>query len=650
MTRAAAMLVAAGVVACAASASARDLGVRGATWPVAEPDLLGQIEARLVEMERSGELAGLEQRRLAPMPGHDWRSRTRRPASRGPREERSRLWDPAITVARDIRTADGVLIAAAGTRVNPLERVALVRDLLFVDGRREAEIAWALAHEPPAKIVLLAGRPLALMRQYRRPFFFDQGGRLAARFGLAFRRRAWSRRTGRGSASTEIPVESLPSRLGGRDGLPGSGDRSGPQHRRGGLKPMLNMNRATLVGHAGRDPEMRDLKNGGKAAVFTLATTEKWKDARRSPGRGDGMAPRRGLRRRRRRRSEAMLRKGDRVMVEGRIATRGFTDREGNDRAVTEIVVSGWQGMVNILTGRRGQEATPDAEAVRRRGRNRRHDPPHEGRAFRPRSRCWPCCGPRRPRRSPAPDGSSTRSRTSAGSACSRSRSGRSPSAASRACSTRRIRPRRSASAARPSPASASRSGSGSRQGWSTRRGRPGASPTSAASPSTPACRPGAGAPGAAGGDGAKGSVWHAHYYMYPLLSWIGVLLDLGCLEGGGLDIAWASELDPAWLDDELSFLLNPEAALFANLPAQAACAADCAASSAGLPLDPLFWCAGCQGGMYPLTGNVAAHVGGRAGLAARVPAPALPPPPRRRSPGGRWAPARSAGATRCPS
>ena len=121
----------------------------------------------------------------------------------------------------------------------------------------------------------------------------------------------------------------------------------------------------------------------------------------------------------------------------------------------------------------------------------------------------------------------------------------------------------------------------------------------------------GRGRTGAAGGDGAKGSVWHAHYYMYPLLSWIGVLLDLGCLEGGGLDIAWASELDPAWLDDELTFLLNPEAALFANLPAQAACAADCAASSVGLPLDPMFWCAGCQGGMYPLTGNVAAHVGG---------------------------------------
>ena len=46
---------------------------------------------------------------------------------------------------------------------------------------------------------------------------------------------------------------------------------------------MLNVNRATLVGHAGRDPEIRDLKNGGKAATFTLATTEKWTDAEGRP-------------------------------------------------------------------------------------------------------------------------------------------------------------------------------------------------------------------------------------------------------------------------------------------------------------------------------------------------------------------------------
>ena len=124
---------------------------------------------------------------------------------------------------------------------------------------------------------------------------------------------------------------------------------------------MLNVNRATLLGHAGKDPEIRDLKNGGKAAVFTLATTEKWTDGDGRPGEatewhrvvvyGATVAA-----------VEKMLKKGDRVMVEGRIATRGFTDREGNERAVTEIVVSGRQGMVNILGGRRAPEARPDAE------------------------------------------------------------------------------------------------------------------------------------------------------------------------------------------------------------------------------------------------------------------------------------------------
>ena len=125
---------------------------------------------------------------------------------------------------------------------------------------------------------------------------------------------------------------------------------------------MLNMNRATLVGRAGRDPDVRDLNNGGKAAVFSLATTGKWtgRDGRPSEatewhrvvvygGAVDAVA--------------RMLRKGDAVMVEGRIATRTFRDREGNDRAITEIVVAGAQGTVNMLSGRRHDSpAEPENE------------------------------------------------------------------------------------------------------------------------------------------------------------------------------------------------------------------------------------------------------------------------------------------------
>ncbi len=123
---------------------------------------------------------------------------------------------------------------------------------------------------------------------------------------------------------------------------------------------MLNMNRVTLLGHAGRDPEIRDLANGEKAATFSLATTEKWIDREGNPAEatewhrivvyGPTVAA-----------VETMLRKGGRVMVEGRIATREYRDREDVARSVTEIVVAGRQGMVNVLSARR-QESSAEPE------------------------------------------------------------------------------------------------------------------------------------------------------------------------------------------------------------------------------------------------------------------------------------------------
>ena len=189
----------------AMASDAKDLGVRGATWPIAEPDLLEEIEARLGAMQRSGELARIER---------EARSRARSgleepqpvPGIAPAREHRSRMFDPVIVVERDIRLPDGTLIAAAGTRVNPLASHALSRDLLFVDGRRDAEIAWALKHSKAAKIVLLAGRPLDLARTHGRAFFFDQGGRLAARLGIAATP-ALVEQAGSQLRITEIPVE-----------------------------------------------------------------------------------------------------------------------------------------------------------------------------------------------------------------------------------------------------------------------------------------------------------------------------------------------------------------------------------------------------------------------------------------------------------
>ena len=125
---------------------------------------------------------------------------------------------------------------------------------------------------------------------------------------------------------------------------------------------MLTVNRATLVDHAGRDPEIRSLPNGGKAATFPLATAEKWTDREGKPVEATdwhrvvvyGAAVEI---------VGTMLRKGDPVMVEGRIATRQYRDREDNERTVTEIVVAGPQGMVNVLAGRRREDADASGAA-----------------------------------------------------------------------------------------------------------------------------------------------------------------------------------------------------------------------------------------------------------------------------------------------
>lgn len=108
-----------------------------------------------------------------------------------------------------------------------------------------------------------------------------------------------------------------------------------------------------------------------------------------------------------------------------------------------------------------------------------------------------------------------------------------------------------------------------------------------------------------------KSSFYQVHWYINPLLFWLEVLIDNDCLEQGVFDIGYFTEVDPMWADSELTFILNPDVSLFTSILAQGACAADCVAASAGFPLNDLFWCAGCQGSMYPLDGFVGAHVGG---------------------------------------
>lgn len=116
--------------------------------------------------------------------------------------------------------------------------------------------------------------------------------------------------------------------------------------------------------------------------------------------------------------------------------------------------------------------------------------------------------------------------------------------------------------------------------------------------------------PSIIGGQGQNTGGWHVHWYVYPLIYWLELLTDFACMDEGAVDIAYVSEVDPLWQDSELATIINPEAVLFANPLATAACAADCVASTRSLPRDELSWCAGCLGTMYPMNGNIPAQLG----------------------------------------
>lgn len=111
--------------------------------------------------------------------------------------------------------------------------------------------------------------------------------------------------------------------------------------------------------------------------------------------------------------------------------------------------------------------------------------------------------------------------------------------------------------------------------------------------------------------DNDGSAFYHVHWYIFPVLYWLELLMDFLCLEAASIDVAYMTEFDPLWADDTKSAILNPEAVLFGNPVAQGACIADCMTSSVSLSTDAFFWCGGCQGSLYPFTGTISGQNSG---------------------------------------
>lgn len=99
------------------------------------------------------------------------------------------------------------------------------------------------------------------------------------------------------------------------------------------------INKVTLVGNLGRDPEIRTLETGVKVGTFSLATNENYKDKNdtwQTLTEWHNIVVWRGLAEK----AERELRKGSLVFVEGKITHRKYTDKEGVERTTSEIVAN----------------------------------------------------------------------------------------------------------------------------------------------------------------------------------------------------------------------------------------------------------------------------------------------------------------------
>jgi single-strand DNA-binding protein len=125
---------------------------------------------------------------------------------------------------------------------------------------------------------------------------------------------------------------------------------------------MAGLNKVTLIGHLGADPESRSLNNGGEVVNMRVATSESWKDRdgnrkERSEWHNvvifnEGLA----------KVAKSYLRKGSKVYLEGQLQTRKWQDQSGTDRYSTEIVLQRYRGELVLLDKREGgdERRTPD--------------------------------------------------------------------------------------------------------------------------------------------------------------------------------------------------------------------------------------------------------------------------------------------------
>ena len=116
-----------------------------------------------------------------------------------------------------------------------------------------------------------------------------------------------------------------------------------------------SVNKVILVGNLGKDPEVRSFQNGGRVASFSIATSENWKD-KASGERKERTEWHRisVMNENLIQVCERYLKKGAKVYIEGQLETRKWTDKDGQEKTTTEVVLRPFRGELTMLDSKGG--------------------------------------------------------------------------------------------------------------------------------------------------------------------------------------------------------------------------------------------------------------------------------------------------------
>jgi conjugal transfer pilus assembly protein TraW len=161
---------------------AEDYGKYGNTYNIQEQDVLEYIQVKLQEMDMEKWQKDFE---------HNVKKSVNRPRPTilpYAQENKVYYYDPSITLQRDYANEKGVVFARKGTKINPLDKVALSGNLLFVDGDSERQLEFAVNYHNnnngKTKIILTNGAIIDLMNKLSIRLYFDQKGLLVSKFQI----------------------------------------------------------------------------------------------------------------------------------------------------------------------------------------------------------------------------------------------------------------------------------------------------------------------------------------------------------------------------------------------------------------------------------------------------------------------------------